>query len=182
MYKTVMCTGFPHRQQELDLYHLAIVNMASRHTGQGFYDYHCQFSARAATLLRYNNICIDWSVRDEILYNNIFSGRPSTVCAVCNSSSHETSFCTSTAPTARNEYNGRPERFQRSNSERTRTTDLHGRPRLYHQGKEVCNNFNADSGCRTQNCPRAHVCTSCKTDHSKATCPLDKAPPSAKQR
>ena len=181
-YKAVMCSAYPHRREELDLYEVAIVNMASRHRGSGFYDYHCQFSARAASLLRFNNICIDWSVRDEILYNNIFSGRPVNSCTVCNSTSHESVFCPLDPNPSRSEFSStRADRNHRP-ADRNRTTDLHGRPRIFHQGKEVCNNFNGDAGCRLNQCPRAHVCIACKGDHSKPSCPLEATPPASKKR
>jgi len=169
-YKTVMCSAFPHRRQELDLYEVAIVNMASRHPGTTFYDYHCQFAQRAAALLRFNNICIDWSVRDEILYNNIFSGRPVNACTHCGTTSHASAFCAYQSDMPR-----RDPAPHRQAADRSRSNDLHGRPRLFHQQKEICNNFNSDSNCRVQTCTRAHVCTSCKGDHPKSACPLDKA-------
>lgn len=181
IYKSVMCTAYPHRREELDLYEVSIVNMASRHRGQGFYDYHCQFSARAASLLRFNNICIDWSVRDEVLYNNIFSGRPVNACAVCNSTSHDTSFCPLDTGRRAEPPSQRSERYYK-NTDRVRSTDLHGRPRVYHQNKEICNNFNGDAGCRTNNCPRAHVCSACKGDHAKSACPLEATQPPPKKR
>lgn len=181
-YKSVMCAAFPHRRQELDLYEVAIVHMASRHPGPGFYDYHCQFSARAASLLRYSNICLDWSVRDEILYNNIFAGRPVNQCSNCLSSTHDSNFCLADHPPARHETHRSNRTPRPAASDRTRTADIHGRPRVFHQNKEVCNNFNGDAGCKAQNCTRAHVCVSCKAEHPQSACPLGPTPPPAKKR
>lgn len=71
-----MCSVFSHRRVELDLYERQIVDMATRFPGPGFYEYHCQFSLKAAAHLRYNNVCVDWSVRDESLYNDVFNSKP----------------------------------------------------------------------------------------------------------
>ena len=46
-----MCEAFPNRRHELNLYEREIVNMALRYPGAGFYDYHKQFSAKAASYL-----------------------------------------------------------------------------------------------------------------------------------
>jgi len=70
-YKTIMCQACPHRHQELDLYKRDIVDMSTRYGGRGFYDYHKQFSAKYAAYLKYENILVDWSVRNNTLFCNI---------------------------------------------------------------------------------------------------------------
>jgi len=49
---------------ELKTYECTIINMAARHPGQGFYDYHCQFSQHASALLRFTSALIDqWGMK-----------------------------------------------------------------------------------------------------------------------
>ena len=172
-----MCSAFPRRRPELDAYERIIVTMASRHPGSGFYEYHCQFAQKAAAFLRNENIAIDWSIRDEMLYNNVFTGRPVLSCTNCGSTSHAAGFCI---------FDARPEGQQKQQYDRPpprpKNVDVHGRPRTFHNNKEVCNNFNNAAGCRLPNCPRAHVCISCKGEHDKQTCPLDRAGPAHKSK
>jgi len=47
IYKSVMCFVHPQRREELDLYERDIIDMASRYSGKGFYEYHRTFSAQA---------------------------------------------------------------------------------------------------------------------------------------
>ncbi|CAG2185624.1 unnamed protein product [Mytilus edulis] len=54
-YKRVMCSKFPNRRIELDRYEANIIDIYNVY-GAKFYDYHCQFSARAAAALRDCNI------------------------------------------------------------------------------------------------------------------------------
>ena len=180
-YKSVMCAAYPRRRPELDAYQRLIVAMASRHPGPGFYEYHCQFAQKAAAYLRNENIAIDWSIRDEVLYNNIFTGRPILTCSNCGSSGHPSGFCifdkqqpTSEGPSYRQSTDRQ--------TPRQRNVDMHGRPRNFHNNKEICNNFNTDSGCRLANCYRAHVCSGCKGEHQKPACPLDRAGPPPKSK
>ena len=74
-----MCEAFPNRQHELDLYEREIVSRASRYPGAGFYDYHKQFSAKAAYYLKSHNWKLDCSKRDSQLYSNIFTNYKSTL-------------------------------------------------------------------------------------------------------
>ena len=39
IYKNIMYTAHPHRRNELDIYEWDIVNMATRYSGRGFYEY-----------------------------------------------------------------------------------------------------------------------------------------------
>lgn len=78
-YKSVMCSTYPNRRNELDLYETDIVDMASRYPGKSFYEYHRQFSLQAAAHLRYN-IAVDWSVRYNSLFCNIFANLKPNTC------------------------------------------------------------------------------------------------------
>ncbi|XP_076101126.1 uncharacterized protein LOC143070913 [Mytilus galloprovincialis] len=68
IYKNVMCSAYSQRRNELDLYERDIVDMATRYGGRGFYEYHRQFSLQAAAHLNYNNVMVDWSVRNNALF------------------------------------------------------------------------------------------------------------------
>ena len=69
-YKRVMFMKYHERCIELDRYEANIVGIANVY-GSKFYDYHCQFSARAASALRENNIKVDWSIRDLSLLHMV---------------------------------------------------------------------------------------------------------------
>ena len=169
IYKSIMCSTFPSRRMELDLYERDIVDMASKYPGKGFYEYHKQFSLIAASQLKYNNILVDWSVRNNTLFCNILANvRPHT-CETCDSTLHTTGFCPNSQAISmedRKEYNKR----KLGNNE----TDSHGRKRIYFKGREICNNFNGDRGCSSSRCNNWHICSDCKGEHSKSVCPLSK--------
>ena len=63
IYKNVMCEAYPSRLKELDLYERDIVDMGTSYGGKGFYEYHKQFSSKAAAYLKYYNTKVDWSLR-----------------------------------------------------------------------------------------------------------------------
>ncbi|XP_062580111.1 uncharacterized protein LOC134242104 [Saccostrea cucullata] len=160
-FKNVMCEAYPWRRAELDAYERDIVEMSSMTKGSyAFYEYHKAFSARASALLQQRNIKIDWSIRDMKLYTTIFSGQAVTRCENCNSISHPSHFCPKVKHTS----------APNTNRYRSETVmDKKGRPRTYHKGKEICNNFNGNNGCYMNSCNLAHVCTECKQDNHLAT-------------
>ncbi|XP_055999644.1 uncharacterized protein LOC125649823 [Ostrea edulis] len=157
IYKNVMCEAYPHRRSELDLYERDLVDMATRYPGKGFYEYHRHFSLMAAAQLKFNNILVDWSIRNNTLFCNIFANSKPQSCAACNSTLHLTGFCPLNA-------NRRP----------TDSNDSYGRKRNFHAGREICNNFNGQRGCQLARCRNAHICLECKEDHSKLNCPSTK--------
>ncbi|CAG2224015.1 unnamed protein product [Mytilus edulis] len=163
IYKNIMCTTFPHRRSELDLYERDLVDMATRYPGKGFYEYHKRFSADAAAHLRHNNIPVDWSIRNNTLFCNIFANIKPNTCSICGSTFHSSSYCN-----------------QSNNSNRNTTgsyrsdQDIHGRERSYHGGKEICNNFNGKTGCFRPHCRNLHICLSCNGEHPKTVCTSSK--------
>ncbi|CAC5420044.1 unnamed protein product [Mytilus coruscus] len=97
-----MCSAFPHRRSEPDTYERDIVDMAIRYPGNGFYEYHKLFSLDSAAHLRYNNMAVDWSIRNNTLFCNIFTNiRPNT-CNVCGSNFHTSGFCSLMQKSSRN--------------------------------------------------------------------------------
>lgn len=163
IYKNIMCSAYPLRRQELDLYERDIIDMASRYPGQCFYEYHKRFSAEAAAHLRYNNTAIDWSIRNNTLFCNIFANVRPNSCALCGSTFHISGFCNKNI-----HVQARP----RNTGNRMEEIDTYGRDRVNFQGREICNNFNGFKGCVAFRCRNLHICLVCKGDHAKLKCPL----------
>ena len=72
IYKNDMCQAYPSCREELDMYERDIVDIGYEYGGKGFYEYHKIFSSQAAAYLRYHNIKVDWSVRNNRLFCNVF--------------------------------------------------------------------------------------------------------------
>jgi hypothetical protein len=167
IYKNIMTQVYPIRLRELDSYQNDIIDMALKFPSLTFYEYHKSFSARAAAMLTNNNIKIDWSVRDTTLFCSVFAGHKANACTVCNSLSHAAPFCPQTNPTD----NKRPFISSREQKQTNQAfSDTKGRTRLYHMGREICNNFNLER-CVRPECPFWHICSACKsTDHARLAC------------
>ena len=67
--------------------------MGTRYPGTLFFDYHRSFAAKAASFLDQRNIRVDWSVRDVLLFTEVFSGCKAHACEICHSTIHTTGFC-----------------------------------------------------------------------------------------
>ena len=167
IYKSIMTEVYPQRQRELDAYERCIIDMGIRYPGSGFYEYHRQFSAKAAAYLEQHtcNIKIDWSIRDNVLYTNIFTGQQAVACRLCHSLSHDTSFCPqtlieSTAITNRVHSN-----------QHFKGADSRGRLEHFYNDLEICNNFNGLKGCFRNKCSYSHICLSCHKNHPQPKCP-----------
>ncbi|CAG2254395.1 ANK [Mytilus edulis] len=96
IYKSVMCSAFPHRRSELDSYERDIVDIASRYPGKGFYEYHRRFSLDAAALMRFNNMAVDWFIRNNTIFCNIFANTRPNSCNLCGSTFNTSVFITKT--------------------------------------------------------------------------------------
>ena len=174
-YRRIMVQKFPHRRQELEDYENDISKIHAFY-GERFYDYHLAFSSKAAEAVKME-VEIGWSKRDTEQFQLILGGTKARQCLNCFSTLHDTDFC----PSA-NDSNQRgrqlPGNNQRSLVQRPITTtrdnhtDLHGRKVIFHQGQEICNNFNSSQGCARRNCTRFHACASCTNPgHTKLSCP-----------
>ena len=176
IFKKVMCEVYPERHDELDSYLHEIVDMATRYPGLIFYEYHRQFSARAASWLE-RGVKVNWAVRDTKLFCSLFSGHKANACSVCGNVAHPTDFCPLISKRPATRPSGAPARANAPGG----SHDQGGRPRLFHQGFEICNNFNQGS-CTIPACKRAHVCLTCKGSHSQDLCPTNPPPHPAANR
>ena len=167
IYTNVMCSAYPHRREELNQYLSLLVDMNSQFPGFGYFDYHKQFSAKAAAALA-KGLKVDWGRRDTILYTTIFDGQKANVCNICRSVSHDTPFCGHMQ-----NRNSNPSLNNRQTQDHdTNRHNRQGRPIAFFQRKQICNNFN-DGRCRytASTCLHAHVCRLCH-DGTHAACDL----------
>lgn len=142
--------------------------MASRYPGKGFYEYHRQFSLQAAAHLHYNNIVMHWTVRNNLLFCNIFANlhvKPNT-CNLCNSTLHISAFCPTLISNRQLVQQGFFRNSKLPRQEQELHLDSYGRERVFHLNKEICNNFNGVRGCLAPRCNNSHVCLICKKEHS----------------
>ena len=83
------------------LYHkcITILKWHYRHgnNGQRFYEYNQTFSREAASHLRYQNKLVNWSIRNNTLFCNIFSNLRPETCDHCKSTLHGSDFCIAVA-------------------------------------------------------------------------------------
>jgi hypothetical protein len=175
IYRQVMCEAFPQRRAALDKYLRDVIGMAGSFPGLGFYEYHKQFAACAATWLLNYNTLVDWGVRDNNLYVSIFSGQKAVTCALCQSASHATHFCHLSA-TSSKAKNGDIAGGTLPNG----GADILGRPKVTIGGQEVCNDFNVERGCaRGPKCKYMHRCKRChRMGHGMSD---NKCPPEGKK-
>ena len=162
-YKRVMTSVFVDRRTELDAYEDDIIDIHN-FFGEKFYDYHKAFSAKSAVLLRTKKVKVDWGKRDRDLLSLISAGTHINTCRLCNMVDHTTQFCP--LQTSKS-YIGAPI----DDKSRNERSDRYGRPRSFHDGKEICNNFNGSKGCTRANCTFAHVCARCRIGgHPQMNC------------
>ena len=71
-----LCKTFPQRRSELDLYEADITGNIFDHYGSLFYQYHMQFSRKAAACFE-KEIKVDWSKQDTNMFQLIVGGAKS---------------------------------------------------------------------------------------------------------
>lgn len=166
-FKRIMCSAFPSRTEELDLYLAHIVETANIWPHK-FFEYHKMFSAKCATMLLQHNIKIDWSKGDIELRQKICAGSRVNSCLRCHSTLHSTAMC--------------QHKISHQNNFTSKGSDSLGRDVSYHEGQQVCNNFNWSRGCSKPYCKYLHICKSCKSkSHGKFTCMSNKVSETSKQ-
>ena len=174
-YQDIICEVYPDRRGELAAYHSSIIKMAHKYRGVGFYDYHKQFSFKAAQYLLQKGIKVDWSIRDSDLYMSIFTGQQASSCDICGNFTHGTNFCPDKSndayvpPYSKWGTNKGQYPPQAGNGARK---DKKGRSIIpLSNGQQVCNNYNKVDGCPFKDkCKFTHICSSCKKAHPKFKC------------
>jgi hypothetical protein len=164
IYKYVICET-SNRSKEFDLYLQDIIDISSKYKGNVFYQYHKAFAMKIATIKLTRGLTVDWSIRDEQLYETVCRGYPIHVCAHCVIGLHgSTMGSIHVASALRSNYvnNSACNRYfigiDTNQSKGVNSVDTYGRPKLFYKGPEVCNNFLAGS-CVNSNFKYAHVAT-----------------------
>ena len=165
IYKRIMCEAYPLRRNELDLYE-ADIGVIFEHYGNIFYQYHVQFSKQAAAYLE-KGIKVDWSKCHKDLFQLLVGGVKTKSCDHCGQADHQSPFC----PTQINQSFPSGIKNFSDGVKREPSQDRHGRLRVMHKGKEICNNFNSVKGCLSAACSFLHICKKCKkTGHGENSC------------
>jgi hypothetical protein len=168
-YMNVMTEVHPERRAELTHYLSFVVKLAVQFPPPLFYEYHKHFSRKAASILASQGRKIDWAVRDDDLYFQIFAGRRARTCEKCSSVDHSTDFCPAVL-----HADLKTEFFTSASTDgRSRllaTPRARRSPIMTNDQREVCFNFNGYRGCVNTACLRAHVCLKCLQPHSQKDC------------
>lgn len=176
VYKRIMCQAYNWRRAELDAYEAHIIDMASSYPDH-FYEYHKLFSAQCAIALEQHKLKIDWSQGDYVLRERILRGVSPVKCDNCGSAIHSTALCEaeikvdSQHSSNATGYYGRRNFKSLPSKSGSSGIDMHYRPRVFHNGVEVCNNWNDPRGCNNPQCRRLHVCRRCRSqEHQSHNC------------
>ncbi len=166
-----------------------IDDMFRKYGGSFFYDYHNAFSLKADQY-ETENIPVDWASIDTKLYLTTFSGLRTISCEVCANPNHTQRFCPLNQGHGNNDETHVSSRrhFSTSGSSSSvpyggSTVDKYGRPRIYRNGREVCNNYNS-VGCTVRHAPAgpAHVCSICNGSHPAHQCNRNQHTPGVQKR
>ncbi|CAC5365159.1 unnamed protein product [Mytilus coruscus] len=96
----------------------------------------------------------------------IEAGSSVNVCKICNLIDHATQYCPLQSSVQVENSSSRS--YSSSNLQ---SVDKQGRSRVFHEGREMCNNFNNPIDCYRKVCYLLHQCTKCRgTGHGAATC------------
>lgn len=167
-YMNIMTEVHSERRVELTAYFSFVVKLGVQFPAPLFYDYHKSFSRKAAAILFAKGRRINWAVRDDDLYFQIFAGRRSRTCERCSSVDHATEFCLTIIHTDlktnlfHSTTDARNRSFPDSRPKRT--------PIFTADQREICFNYNGFRGCTTSTCSLAHVCLKCQQPHSQKDC------------
>ena len=128
IYKHVMCEAFPQRRNELDLYE-ADIGEIFNHYGEIFYQYHVQFTKKAAAYME-KGIKVDWSKRHKDLFQLLIGGSKTRLCDHSSQVDHQSPFC----PTQINVVQGSR---QRPSFCQDQSNDRYGRQRILFKGRDL---------------------------------------------
>jgi hypothetical protein len=193
LFKNVVFEKEPDRRRELDTYSEHIDQMFLQFGGTHFYTYHKEFARQAEQYASMGQL-VDWASRDTTLQLRVFSGLRSASCDLCLNIDHTAGFCplnrdqlthtdqlgqspTARPPAAVRDYPTRPLTPSRSPGAvgvGDKRVDKHGRPRVFYNQSEICNNFNA-GGCAFTHSVASrlvHWCSQCMAaTHAAPACP-----------
>ena len=145
--KQVMCESHPNRREELDKYMSFVIDLAGNWPGFCFYQYHLEFSARAAEHFERGSM-VDWGVRCQEIFITVTAGKRANSCALCSSYDHQSAFCHLAA-------------------ERQTQSMGQGGSR----SGSTCNYYN-NSVCHRASCPYLHACSNCRSTAHKGSDPI----------
>jgi hypothetical protein len=168
-YLNVMTEMHSERRAELTSYLLFIVKLGVQFPHPLFYEYHKNFSRKAASVLFTQGRKIDWSLRDDDLYFQIFAGRRARTCEKCSSVDHTSEFCPSILH-ADLKTDLFTSTYNDSRSRNTVWPRFKRTPVFTADQREICFNFNGPRGCSNAACQRAHACLKCQQPHSQKDC------------
>ena len=113
----------------------------------------------------------DWSKRHKDLFQLIVGGVRTKSCDHCGQADHQSPFCPTQIDQPIPSSVKRPFDSAKVNSKKDQTHDIHGRLKVMHKGKEICNNFNGFKGCINASCSFLHICKKCKqSGHGENSC------------
>ena len=168
-YLNVMMEVHPERRAELTSYLSFVVKLGVQFPAPLFYEYHKSFSRKAASILTAQGRKIDWSVRDDEIYFQLFAGCRARTCTRCSSVDHSSDFCPSII-----HGDLKSDIFNVATTVSRSPTQGAAKPKrtpvLTADHREVCFNFNGPRGCSNPSCARAHVCLKCLQPHSQKDC------------
>lgn len=144
-FKRLVCANYPWRQQELDMYLAHIIEVHNVWPTR-FFEYQKLFSAKCAIALKQNQMLINWSKGDEEILKRMVADAEVSKCNFCASTTHTSSMCMD------NQEDGGNSKHHRG----LQRKDKYDRNIAYHEGKQICNNFNSNR-CSVPYCRRAHV-------------------------
>ena len=167
-----MCEVYPQRKEELDLYEADIGDIFD-HFSNLFYQYHVQFSKKAAAYLE-KGIKVDWSKRAKNMFQLIVVGAKAKLGDHYSQTDHQSAFCPSQINVPG--LSDKRSEVHKGSCKTDASIDKHGRPKVMYQGKNICNNFNGKT-CYNKQCSFLHVCKKCKySSHVECTlCDADDA-------
>jgi hypothetical protein len=147
VYKDIMCEAYPGRRAELDKYMSNVVKMAGDWPGFVFYQYHLEFSARAAELL-VRGYRVDWAKMDPLLFQKVTAGKLANSCKLCSAFDHHSGFCPLAA-----------------------AGSMVSTSKPFSSGKKICFRHNSGTCERGTSCQYLHACATCKSpQHTQREC------------
>jgi len=169
IFRDVVCSVFPNRRQELDGYMALIGDLNLRYGRNLFYQYHKEFSSKAARYVSHSNVLLNWSVLDTKLLVMLVGGSQAVSCGTCGGLGHSAPLCP-LVPFLPEDPGAQPRTRGLGASIGKSNVDVRGRKVHVASRRVICNNFN-ESVCSYGNCNFLHICSGCQEAHPWSVCP-----------